>query len=58
VQSVYNFSPDEQELLALRHSYLHWKSNYNNVTIAGVVQIHPMYPRMVDSIRQRLPLKG
>jgi hypothetical protein len=58
LQDVYDFSQDDQDLIALRHSYLHWNSNYNNVMVAEVFEIHPMYPRMVDSVRERLPLKG
>lgn len=49
---------DQSNLRLLRHGYLHWNTNYDEVEVMGLGYIHPMYPRLVNGTRQRLPIPG
>lgn len=54
IKSLSHPSQDDQDLLKLRHGYLHWNTNYD--TSYGY--LHPMYPRLINGVRQRLILPG
>jgi hypothetical protein len=54
VKSLSHLSQDDQDLLKLRHGYLHWNANYD----ASYGYLHPMYPRLINGVRQRLILPG
>ncbi|MET4083052.1 hypothetical protein ABIB40_003021 [Pedobacter sp. UYP30] len=54
VVPILNITPEDLDLLELRHSFLHFSAKYDRS--AGI--IIPNYPRLIDGKRKRLVLNG